>query len=90
MREILSSGRFKRDLKRQTKRRKDLSKLTIVIDLLAKDQELPIKMRPHKLVGEYTNLWECHIEPDWLLIYDLEVDGVLGLVATGTHADLFK
>ena len=66
------------------------SKLSEVLELLAADQPLPERCRPHKLVGEWMGFWECHIEPDWLLVYDLEDPNVLTLVATGTHADLFR
>jgi len=90
MRDVLSSGRFKRDLKRVTKQGKDLSKLEVVIDTLAADDKLPVRMRPHKLVGQYAGLWECHIEPDWLLVYNLDDPEALKLIATGRHADLFK
>lgn len=66
------------------------SKLSEVLELLAADQPLPERCRPHKLVGEWTDFWECHIEPDWLLVYDLDDPDALTLVATGTHADLFR
>lgn len=66
------------------------SKLSEVLELLAADQPLPERCRPHKLVGEWTGFWECHIEPDWLLVYDLDDPDALTLVATGTHADLFR
>ena len=62
--------------------------LAAIIDLLAADAALPKACRPHKLVGDYVNLWECHIAPDWLLIYELP-EGVVLLHRTGTHADLF-
>ena len=89
MREILYSNRFKQDIKRARKRQLNLSKLQNIIDLLASDHPLPIKCRPHKLSGNYAGYWECHIEPDWLLIYSLDL-GTLDLAATGTHSDLFK
>ena len=88
MKKIYDSGSFKRDLKRCKKRGKSFDKLGTIIDLLAEDTPLPHRCRPHKLVGQYTGLWECHIEPDWLLIYELG-DAHITLVRTGTHADLF-
>lgn len=66
------------------------SKFTEVVKLIAQDMDLPARCRPHKLSGQWTGYWECHIEPDWLLVYDLDDPEVVTLVATGTHADLFK
>ena len=60
---------FERDLKRMKKRGKDLSKIKILTGLLAEQAVLPTKYRQHKLIGNYRNCWECHIEPDWLLVY---------------------
>jgi mRNA interferase YafQ len=56
--------------------------------MLAYGHELPARCRPHKLVGNYAGCWECHIDPDWLLIYQYE-NTTLKLLRTGTHADLF-
>ena len=89
MKEIIQSNRFRRDLKRIKKRDYDLAKLAEIIDLLAQEEPLPARCRPHKLVGDYQGFWECHIEPDWLLIYDI-TDKLIELAATGTHADLFR
>ena len=72
------------------KRGAQARKLSEVLELLAADQPLPERCRPHKLVGEWNGFWECHIEPDWLLVYDLDDPKVLTLVATGSHADLFR
>jgi len=90
MRELLRTNRFKRDWKRMNKRGAQARKLSEVLELLAADQPLPERCRPHKLVGEWAGFWECHIEPDWLLVYDLDDPKVLTLVATGSHADLFR
>lgn len=82
--------KFKKDYKKIQKRGFDIQKLKIVVDMLRKQQPLPDKYRNHKLSGEYANCWECHIEPDWLLIYIIENDILtLTLTATGTHSDLF-
>lgn len=82
------SNQFKKSLKLMAKRGYKLHKLEGIIDLLAEGKILPKRCRPHKLVGQYVGKWECHIEPDWLLIY--EYDGsFLDLAYTGTHADLF-
>jgi mRNA interferase YafQ len=89
MRLIILKRQCERDLKRIKRRGKYPDKLLAVADLLAKEGHLPATYRPHKLSGEYEGFWECHIEPDWLLIYDVTNTGVL-LVRTGTHSDLFK
>ena len=65
-----------------------MKKLQTILDYLIKDEALPFRCHPHKLSGEYAPLWECHIEPDWLLIYDLAETEVC-LYRTGTHSDLF-
>lgn len=71
------------------KRGKKLEKLWIVIEMLLKQKRLDTSMRNHKLGGNYKDHWECHIEPDWLLIYRKTVEKMI-LVGTGTHSDLFK
>ena len=90
MRTIHPTNAFKRDLKRMKKRGKTRDELEEIVQLLAEDEPLPVRCRPHKLSGQWSGYWECHIEPDWLLVYDLDDPEVLTLVATGTHADLFK
>jgi mRNA interferase YafQ len=62
--------------------------LIAAVELLAETGTLPEGYRPHKLTGEWKGVWECHIEPDWLLIYDVTPTEVL-LIRTGTHSDLF-
>jgi mRNA interferase YafQ len=88
MRRIRQQQRFLNDFKRQKRRGKDIADLFAVVELLAQDGELPAAYRPHKLSGEWKGLWECHIEADWLLIYNVTPNEVL-LVRTGTHLDLF-
>lgn len=66
------------------------SKLEEILALLIAGAELPRKNRPHMLTGEWRGFYECHIEPDWLLIYDLTNPKVLALHRTGTHSDLFE
>lgn len=81
---------FKKDYKRIVKRGYDTNKLTAVIELLAQEQELPPKYKDHNLTGDYKGFRECHIEPDWLLIYKItENELILSLTRTGTHSDLF-
>jgi mRNA interferase YafQ len=88
MRRIAQRKQFRDDIKRQKRRGKDIEDLIAVVELLAEQGSLPAAYRPHKLTGEWRGVWECHIEPDWLLIYAVAEDEVL-LIRTGTHADLF-
>ncbi|HLH49759.1 MAG TPA: type II toxin-antitoxin system YafQ family toxin [Roseiarcus sp.] len=88
MRRIAQHRRFRDDLKRQKRRGKDVGELIAAVELLAEQGELPTAYRPHKLSREWSGVWECHIEPDWLLIYAVTDDEVL-LIRTGAHADLF-
>lgn len=90
MKIIDPTNAFKQGLKRMKKRGAKRVDIEDIIHLLATDEALPDRCRPHKLVGKWIGLWECHIKPDWLLIYDIDDPEVLTLVATGTHADLFK
>jgi mRNA interferase YafQ len=87
-------SQFKKDYKRMMKQRKDTSKLDYVIEELAAPNTLPEQYRDHYLVGNWAGYKECHIEPNWLLIYDYETldDGEkqLLLVRTGSHSDLFE
>ena len=85
---LLTTTRFERDLKRAGRRGKDLDKLWRVVERLLARQPLDPRHRPHRLSGEWSAFRECHLEPDWLLIWDQRPD-VLILVRTGTHADLF-
>ena len=80
---------FKRDYKRIKKRGYDLRLLEDVIALLAQEQELPPAYRDHALTGDYSGCRECHIAPDWLLVYEvLQDELLLYLTRTGTHSDL--
>ena len=86
---VRPTGRFQKDLKRIKKRGYDIS-LTDVIKILAKGETLPEKYRDHTLIGEYSGCRECHIQPDWLLIYEIDGDVlILYLTRTGSHSDLF-
>ena len=86
--QIKYSNTFKKDIKLMQRRGKEMHKFKIVIDLLASGESLPQKYRDHALIGNYIEHRECHIEPDWLLIYRIEGD-ILFFERTGTHADLF-
>lgn len=80
---------FKKDYKRIKKQNKDLSKLRIVIELLAEGHSLDPKYRDHQLSGNWKGHRDCHIDPDWILIYRLTHDDLI-LERTGSHSDLFK
>ena len=90
--EIILTSAFKKELKNIKKRNKDLSKLTEIVNKLANDIELDIKNRDHQLVNNlrFQNWRECHIEPDWLLVYKKDNNNlILFLIETGSHSDLF-
>lgn len=88
--EIKFTTKFKKDLKGIQKQGKNLDKLFSVVEQLALDIELEPKYRDHYLSGNYEGFRECHIEPDWLLIYKKnKTDIILYLSRTGTHSDLF-
>ncbi len=89
MKIVTPSNQFKRDFKRDMKRGKDPRAFQDILALLVKGEELPMRCFPHKLSGKFQGFWECHIEPDWLLIYD-SGDDYVDLARIGTHADLFK
>lgn len=81
--------KFKKELKQQEKRGKILKDFYSIAAKLAKGEPLEPKYRNHKLVGNFKNRWECHLEPDWLLIY-FKTDEEIIFERTGTHSDLFK
>ena len=88
--EIKPTSRFKRDLKLAHKRKYDIEALIEVVNMLASGLTLPPKYNDHALTGYYSGCRECHISPDWLLIYEIYEDELLlYLTRTGTHSDLF-
>lgn len=90
MYEVRPTTRFQRDLKLAKKRNYDMSKMTRVIKLLASGQPLPARYKDHPLEGDYAGCRECHITPDWLLVYEIDNGQlILYLTRTGTHSDLF-
>ncbi len=90
MLEIVLSNRFKKDLKLAAKRGYNLERLNDVVNLLASQKKLPEKYKDHELIGNYVGFRECHIQPDWLLVYRIQSDAlILFLSRTGTHSDLF-
>ena len=80
--------RFRRDLRRMRRRGKDAGKFKMAARLLVGKEALPPHYRDHKLVGPFRGRRECHIEPDWLLVYKL-TEGEVIFERTGTHSDLF-
>lgn len=88
--EIVPSNQFKKDLKLAQKRGYDLNRIKQVISRLANGETLDPKYRDRFLTGDYGSYRECHIQPDWLLIYQIDGDRlILFLARTGTHSDLF-
>jgi mRNA interferase YafQ len=83
------SGRFKKDYKRMKRRGKDVSKILHVMKTIADEEPLEPRHRDHNLVGNYVGCRECHVEPDWLLIYTVGDDWIR-FERTGTHTDLFE
>lgn len=93
MLKIEYSGQFKKDYKQAVRRGCDPSLLAQTVEILAKQEPLPAKYRDHKLTTsrDYKDMRECHIQPDWLLVYQILEDRlILRLIRTGTHSDLFK
>lgn len=88
---IERTAQFKRDFKLAEKQGLDMTELAKVITILANGDRLPDKYRDHELQGNYKGYRECHIEPDWLLIYKISSNIlVLSLVRTGSHSRLFS
>jgi mRNA interferase YafQ len=88
MRRVAQRKQFRNDLRRLKRRGCDLEELIAAVELLAESGSLPSGYRAHRLTGEWKGVWEAHIEPDWLLIYEVSETEVL-LIRTGSHADLF-
>ena len=87
---IKFTTQFKRDLKLAKKQNKNIDKLFEIIEILADGNQLPSKYRDHELTGNYKDTRECHIEPDWLLIYEIREEIlVLMLNRVGSHSELF-
>ena len=89
MKKITIGSRFRKDVKLAQRRGMDMSKLRALIEMLAGGKPLPERCRDHPLKGEFASFRDCHIEPDWLLIYATTKED-LKLVRTGTHGDLFR
>lgn len=88
---IRVTTRFQRDVKKMSRRHKDLTKLEAVIARLVSGEPLPPRYRDHALTGELHGWRDVHVEPDWLLIYRIDLTKQeLMLLRTGTHADIFE
>jgi mRNA interferase YafQ len=86
---LVYTGRFKKDFKLAIKRNKDENKLWNVVEKLLKNQPLPAKCKDHPLSGKWNTKRDCHIEPDWILIYCIRNDDLI-LERIGSHSDLFR
>ena len=88
--ELKKTAQFRKDLKRMVKRRLNIDLLDEVIQMLREQKPLDVKHRDHALTGDYVGFRECHIQPNWLLIYLIDGENlVLTASRTGTHSDLF-
>ena len=91
MLELVTTSAFRKDLKIAKKRGYNLSLIELVIDEILKENTLAPKYKDHALIGNYTGFRECHISPDWLLIYSIDKSKlILTASRTGTHSDLFS
>ena len=90
MYKIFPSNLFRKELKTMIKRGYDISLMEEIVTKLSNGEKLPEKNKDHELIGNFNGFRECHIKPDWLLIYKIiDEELVLYLTRTGTHADLF-
>lgn len=88
---IKTSNQYNRDVKRAIRRGLNIEKLIEVISLLRQGETMPEKYHNHMLHGDYKGYWECHITPDWLLLYEKDTEiSIISLYRTGTHADIFE
>jgi len=87
---LVTTKQFDKDLRKALKRNKDLSKIKLIMQTLVSGQPLPGKNKDHRLIGNYKSRRECHIEPNWLLIYKInKTKKEIIFERTGTHSDLF-
>ena len=89
MLQIYYTKQFQKDLKKVQKRGKDIEKIKLVIENISCQRKLAACFKDHKLIGNYHDRRECHIEPDWLLVYKLTSQEII-FERTGSHSDLFK
>ena len=89
MKQLSQTRQFAKDVKHLRERREDIEKLKAVVTRLASGQALEPRYRDHALAGEWKNCRDCHLEPDWVLIYSAD-ERYLRLERTGSHSDLFE
>jgi len=89
MKSVSQTNQFAKDIKRMIRRGKDPARMQTVVRKLANGEVLDRRHRDHSLVGEWDSFRDCHIEPDWVLIYFSDAEKLI-LQRTGTHSDLFK
>ena len=88
--DIKTYKQYDRDVKLAVRRGLDMEQLLTVVDMLRKGETLPPKYHSHMLTGDYKGYWECHINPDWLLLYEKNTEiRIISLYRTGTHSDIF-
>jgi mRNA interferase YafQ len=87
-RTVVTSKQYEKDAKRVRKQGKDMARLVAVVDALRNRRPLDSRHRDHALAGDWRDYRECHIQPDWLLIYRLD-ERAVALARTGSHSDLF-
>ena len=88
--QVVLSTRFKKEFRRCIRRGLNMKLLTDAMDILEATGTLPEKYRPHKLVGDMDGIWECHVQPDWLMVWEQDdTQLTLLFLRTGTHSDLF-
>jgi mRNA interferase YafQ len=86
---LLTTTAFEKDLRRVRKQGRDLDKLQRIVDLLQSQQTPPAHCRVHRLHGDWSGCWDCHVDPDWLLLYKTTATELI-LVRTGSHSELFR
>jgi mRNA interferase YafQ len=86
--ELLTTSAFERDVRRVLKQGKNLDKLEEVVNTLLDGEALPARSHPHPLRGDWAGHWDCHVAPDWILLYRITAKALV-LVRTGSHAELF-
>lgn len=88
---VKPTGPFRKDLKLAKRRGFSLDDLYTVVGMLENGEPLPAKYKNHLLSGDYKGYWECHINPDWLLLYEKDTEiRIISLYRTGTHSDIFE
>lgn len=93
MYQLISTTKFKKDLKKLKKNRIDFETTVVVLKILESDgvEGIPLHMKPHRLLGAYKDNWECHIKPDLLIIWiQIESPHVIKLIRIGSHSEMFK